>query len=94
MVLTEVFRQKEGAFVNLLNEMRRGELSPFHESLLAQLSHNAKLEAHQLAVAEHERVVAAQQLTSAAADGDGAGPSSALVQVLGLGGIRVILVWY
>lgn len=42
-VLTEVFRQKEGAFVRLLNEMRRGELSPFHESLLARLAHNVQV---------------------------------------------------
>jgi hypothetical protein len=34
IVLDEVFRQRDWHFVKLLNEMRRGDLSPFHVSLL------------------------------------------------------------
>jgi ATP-dependent DNA helicase PIF1 len=36
VVLTRVFRQRDAAFVNLLNEMRRAQLTPFS---IAQLNH-------------------------------------------------------
>jgi hypothetical protein len=43
--------------------MRRGELSPFHQSLLARLAHNTQLDAHAEQQREYQRALAAHQAT-------------------------------
>mmetsp|Transcript_10904 Transcript_10904/g.31708 ORF Transcript_10904/g.31708 Transcript_10904/m.31708 type:complete len:299 (-) Transcript_10904:1090-1986(-) len=57
----------QGAFVRLLNEMRDGALSSFHESLLARLAHNGQIVARgrQQALADKDRQDRVRQLSDA-----------------------------